>query len=139
MKAFLDASLLIYLNTLVGPDREAIGQFYQRLLTEELYTNLLVIDETLHISHSRYAVPYNLTLNFCRNIILPYTEVIPVEKADLDLLATYLETYRLKPSDAIHLATMRKRGINNIVSEDEEFDQVRQVERIWLKRRKRAR
>ncbi|MEM2494139.1 MAG: type II toxin-antitoxin system VapC family toxin [Nitrososphaerota archaeon] len=40
--------------------------------------------------------------------------------------------YNLKPSDAIHLATMEKVGIKNIVTEDEDFDKVKEVKRIWL-------
>ena len=39
---------------------------------------------------------------------------------------------QVKPSDAIHLATMDKLGITSIVSEDEELDAVKGIKRVWL-------
>ncbi|MEM1574817.1 MAG: type II toxin-antitoxin system VapC family toxin, partial [Nitrososphaerota archaeon] len=62
---------------------------------------------------------YDVTLDFLPNILLPYIE-------------KFLLNYNLKPSDAIHLATMEKVGIKNIVTEDEDFDKVKEVKRIWL-------
>jgi predicted nucleic acid-binding protein len=38
----------------------------------------------------------------------------------------------MKPSNAIHLAVMEKEGILNIVSEDNEFDGVKEIKRTWL-------
>jgi hypothetical protein len=38
----------------------------------------------------------------------------------------------LKPSDALHLGVMRSNGINLIISEDEDFDKVKGVKRIWI-------
>jgi len=40
--------------------------------------------------------------------------------------------YYIKPSDVIHLATMDKAGIALIASEDEDFDAVPGVKRVWL-------
>lgn len=41
--------------------------------------------------------------------------------------------YGLKPSDALHIASMDKVEIRHIVSEDKEFDKVPFIERKWLK------
>jgi predicted nucleic acid-binding protein len=38
----------------------------------------------------------------------------------------------LRPSDAIHIGAMRSNGIKLIVSEDEDFDKVEGVKRIWI-------
>jgi predicted nucleic acid-binding protein len=67
-----------------------------------------------------------------KNTVLPYAEVLPVEEKDSKPAEKYLLKYGLKPSDAIHLATMEKAGISNIVSEDREFDKVRGIKRIWI-------
>ncbi len=40
--------------------------------------------------------------------------------------------YGLKPSDAIHVATMKKAGTAEIVSEDRDFDKIDWVKRIWI-------
>jgi predicted nucleic acid-binding protein len=57
---------------------------------------------------------------------------LPVEEEDFKPVEKYLLKYGLKPSDAIHLATMEKAGISNIVSEDREFDRVKGIKRIWV-------
>ena len=65
-KLFLDANLAIYLNTVTGEDRPIIDRFFKALLTERLFTNLLVLDETLYVSRRRYAVPRAMTMDFLR-------------------------------------------------------------------------
>jgi len=131
-KLFLDANLAIYLNTVTGEERPIIDEFFKSLLTEHLFTNMLVLDETLHVSRRRYAVPYAMTMNFLRRALLPYTEIIPIAEEDLQATEGYLTKYDMKPSDAIHLATMDKVGITSIISEDGELDSVKGIERVWL-------
>jgi len=131
-KLFLDANLAIYLNTMTGDERSTIDRFFKSLLGEHLFTNMLVLDETLHVSKRRYAVPYAVTMHFLRRAFLPYTEIIPIAEGDLKATEKYLTKYDVKPSDAIHLATMDKVGITSIVSEDEELDAVKGIRRIWL-------
>jgi len=132
LKIFLDSSFLIYLNASTDESRKPLEQLFKKILPEELYTNILVIDETLYISRKKYKIPYDLTFDFIRHVILPYTEIIPIEKIDLEPIRKYLIKYEIKPSDAIHLAAMEKKGINNIVSEDEDFDKIKGINRIWL-------
>jgi hypothetical protein len=131
-KLFLDANLVIYLITLTGEERPGVDRFYKSLLGERLFTNMLVLDETLHVSKRRYAVPYATTMNFLKRAFLPYTEIIPIAEEDLQSTERYLTKYDVKPSDAIHLATMEKLGITSIVSEDKELDTVKGIKRIWL-------
>ena len=131
-KLFLDANLAIYLNTLTGEERPTLDRFFKSLLKEPLFTNMLVLDETLHVSRRRYAVPYSMTMRFLIRALLPYTEIIPIAEEDLQATEMYLTKYDVKPSDAIYLATMDKVGITSIVSEDEELDAVKGIRRVWL-------
>jgi len=133
LKAFLDSTLLIYLNAMTGDDRRALDMFFRKLLNEALFTDLLVLDEVLYISRRNYKVPYEITLNFLRKIILPYAKIIALEEEDITPMERYLTKYNLKPSDAIHLATMEKAGVTHIVTEDQDYDRVKEVRRIWLK------
>jgi hypothetical protein len=133
-KLFLDANLVIYLNTMTGDERATIDQFFKDLLRDRLFINLLVLDEVLYISRSRYRVPYAVTMNFLRRTLLPYTEIIPIAEEDLKATERYLIEYDIKPSDAIHLATMDKAGITSIISEDKELDKVKGINRIWLEK-----
>jgi len=47
-----------------------------------------------------------------------------LDSKDYDLMKGIMVKYKLKPSDAIHLASMKKVGIKVIVSEDTDFDRV---------------
>jgi uncharacterized protein len=133
VKVFLDANLLIYLNTLGEKKEDSdLEKFYIELLKEDLYTNTLIIDEALYISMFRHKVPYNLTSEFLKTNVLPFSTVIPIDESDVSLMERYLGKYKLKPSDALHLSTMEKSGVNNIASEDVDFDDVREVKRIWF-------
>jgi len=55
MKLLVDASLLIYLNVPLEEERlSLVESFWKRLVREnELYTNMLVIDEVLYISKKK--------------------------------------------------------------------------------------
>jgi hypothetical protein len=131
-KLFLDANLVVYLNTVTGEQRAIIDRFFKSLLREHLFTNMLVLDETLYVSRRKYAVPYAMTMGFLRRAFIPYTEIIPIAEEDLQATERYLADYNVKPSDAIHLATMDKVGITSIVSEDAELDAVKGIKRVWL-------
>jgi predicted nucleic acid-binding protein len=131
-KLFLDANLVIYLNTVTGEQRPIIDRFFKGLLREHLFTNMLVLDETLYVSRRKYAVPYAITMDFLRRAFIPYTQIIPIAEEDLQATERYLADYDVKPSDAIHLATMDKLGITSIVSEDAELDAVKGIRRVWL-------
>ncbi|MFP3321264.1 MAG: type II toxin-antitoxin system VapC family toxin [Acidilobus sp.] len=38
----------------------------------------------------------------------------------------------MNPSDALHVAVMLNNSIRRILSEDRDFDKVKEVERVWL-------
>ncbi|MEQ9716220.1 MAG: type II toxin-antitoxin system VapC family toxin [Candidatus Asgardarchaeia archaeon] len=132
MKLFIDACFIIYLNTVTDEqDKKKLNNLLSRILGEELYTDLLVLDETLYISKKKYNVGYEITFNFIEEIILPFTSIVPIEEGDYKLMKGYIKKYNLKPSDAIHLAVMDKIGITTVVSEDEDFDKTH-IKRLWI-------
>ncbi|MFQ5712021.1 MAG: type II toxin-antitoxin system VapC family toxin [Candidatus Geothermarchaeales archaeon] len=134
MKIFLDSNFLIYMNTMTNEERESLDELFRKLLEESLFTNMLVVDETLYVS-KRFGLPYDVTFDFLRGIVLPHIQIIPIDEEDIILTEKYLLKYGMKPSDAIHLSTMEKSGINRIVTEDEDFDRVEEVKRVWLNTR----
>lgn len=122
------------MNTMTNEERESLDELFRKLLEESLFTNMLVVDETLYVS-KRFGLPYDVTFDFLRGIVLPHIQIIPIDEEDIILTEKYLLKYGMKPSDAIHLSTMEKSGINRIVTEDEDFDRVEGVKRVWLNTR----
>jgi predicted nucleic acid-binding protein len=141
-KAFLDASFMIYLDTLQakgdGPEesRDSIDNLYTRILKEySLFSNVLTLDETIYIAKAKYQVAYTDSIAFLKRAILPFVLLVPIGLEVFSASEKYMQKYGIKPADSLHLASMELEGINVIVSEDSGFDRLAKEEgisRIWI-------
>jgi len=134
VKVFLDAPLLVYLNTVADDQRRLVYEnFYLDMLSRhKLYTDVLVLDELIYVSKKKYSVPYDITLDFIDSIVLPYVTIVGLGEEEYQEATRLMLRHRLKPSDALHIAAMKTNGIRLVVSEDRELDRVPEVKRIWL-------
>ena len=134
MRVFIDANLLVYLNTLTTEDIRVIYEnFYLNLMAEHrIYTDVLVLDEVIYVSKKRYSVPYVTTLSFIESIVLPYTTILPLSEDEYREAAKLIEKYNVKPSDALHIGAMITNRIPTLVSEDKELDRISEIKRVWI-------
>ena len=130
MGIFLDASFLVYLNIDVA-EAEKIDELFRILLKEDLYTDVLVLDEVIYISKRKYGVPYDETIKLLDDLILPNVEILPIRIDEYLKARENILKYNLKPSDAIHLAVIENNGIQAIVTEDRDFRRV-PIKVIWV-------
>jgi predicted nucleic acid-binding protein len=133
MKVLVDASLLIYLNVPLDEDKtNLVESFWKRLIEiNELYTDMLIIDEVLYVSKKKYNIEYTETFEFLDNVVIPFVEILEIDSKIYSLFKLYLINYKLKPSDAIHAAIIKMHKLDAIVSEDKDYDIVG-IKRIWL-------
>jgi len=133
MKIFIDASLLIYLNVPMPENQtQLIYSFWKDLLSKhEIFTNLLVLDEVIYISKKKDDVEQKDTLEFIDHTILPHVEILPMGAELYPFFRLYTIKFSLKPSDALHAATVKRYGLDAIASEDRDFDRAG-IKRIWL-------
>ncbi|NJF24087.1 type II toxin-antitoxin system VapC family toxin [Thermococcus sp. Bubb.Bath] len=132
MKLFIDANLMIYMLTKTPDEAERLVEFYADLVyNHALYTNPLVLDETIHVSRKRYKVPYKTSLQFIDEKVIPYVKILPLTILDYLTAKEIILKYNLRPSDALHVATIQNNGLQAIVSEDEDFDKL-PIKRLWL-------
>ncbi|MFZ8825211.1 MAG: type II toxin-antitoxin system VapC family toxin [Desulfurococcales archaeon] len=133
MKVFIDAPLLIYLNTVTDPKTRILYEnFYIDILTRyKSYTDVLVLDELIYIS-KKNGIPQRITIEFIESNTLPYINIINLGEEEYRQAIKFLLDYNLKPSDFLHLGAMINNGINIIVSKDGEFDRVPIVKRLWI-------
>jgi uncharacterized protein len=133
MRIFLDANLLIYLNASMEESRLRYDDFYTELTSNNrLYTNDLVLDELLYISKKKFNVPYPASLEFIENVVLPFVEVLELGLPEYRTSTEIIMKTHLKPSDALHIASMRLNNISTIASEDRELDNAENINRIWI-------
>jgi len=135
LKIFLDSSYLIYLGYSMSDE---IFNYVTNFLRESvergdrLFVNMIVVDEVLWILTKKYKVPLSEAFELMDRL-MPLIEVIPLDYMDYDDMRRIMMNYGLKPSDALHVASMRKAGIKHIVSEDKEFDKIPWIKRTWLR------
>ncbi|EHP69949.1 putative nucleic acid-binding protein, contains PIN domain [Metallosphaera yellowstonensis MK1] len=126
---FLDANFIIYLNL----DVKKVENFYIKVLQEDqLALDSLVIDEVIYISKKKYNVNFNDTISFLDEVVLPNSLILPIRKEDYDKAKEIMLQYNLKPSDAFHVSIMLNNSISKIISEDKDFDRIKEIERLWL-------
>ena len=131
-KIFVDANLLIYLNIPLSEEQsDLVLDFFKFLLKNDLYTDILVLDEVIYISRKKYGVDNELTLEFIDKVIVSNFSIVPLGFNEYVKAKEYILRYNLKPSDAIHVAAMDSHGITLIASEDKAFDKTH-VERLWI-------
>ena len=61
---------------------------------------------------------------------LPNMEFIDAKKEIILKAQKILEKYNIKPRDAIHTATAMHLNIKEIISEDKDFDKIKEIKRI---------
>jgi len=134
LKIFIDATLFIYLNTITSSTRSIYERFYFDLIdNHELYTDALMLDETIFVSKRKYHVPYNVSIKFIEANVLPYVLVLSLGEEEYREAAKLISDYGIKPSDALHVAVMLNNNIELIATEDKEFDKIREVKRLWIR------
>ncbi|MHA1593910.1 MAG: type II toxin-antitoxin system VapC family toxin [Candidatus Baldrarchaeia archaeon] len=134
MRAFLDANLIIYLNTVREEGaRRVYEDFFMDVLERYvLFTDALVLDEVLYISKKKYGVPYEVTMELLDDVVLPFVRILPIGDEEFKVMRVVIEKYGLKPSDALHIAVCRRNNIEIIISEDTDFDGIENVRRVWI-------
>jgi len=134
MKIFIDAPLLIYLNTLTNSRyRTTYENFYIEILIKyKPYTDVLVLNELIYISRKKYNIPYKVSIKFIEANILPYTTILNLGEEEYNYATELINKHNLKPSDALHIGAMMNNNIKVLASEDREFDRIPEVERIWI-------
>lgn len=127
---FVDSNIPMYLVGADHPNKEAARRLLERAITdgELLVTDAEALQEILH----RYVAIDR------RDAIEPATaallgvvdEVFPVERTDVERARQIVLGTRLLARDAVHLAIMRRRGIDRILTFDRAFDEIDGIARV---------
>lgn len=128
---FIDSNVPMYLVGSPHPNKIAAEHAIAALIArrEKLATNTEVFQEILH----RYASIGRLdAIQATFDAVLGLVdEVFPIELENVERAKTILlGKYRLSARDAIHVAVMEQRGIQQILSFDKGFDRYPNVRRV---------
>jgi len=128
---YLDANVFIFAT--LGKD--SIGDAARHILANlkriDAKTCCLTIDELAWVVLRK--VDNATSVKACRAVLmLPDLDVVSVEYGDMWKMTELMDTFDLRPRDALHLAIMRRLSEKTIVTEDAHFDKA-QTKRIPIK------
>jgi predicted nucleic acid-binding protein len=127
---FVDSNIPMYLVGADHPNKDAARILLERAITdgEMLVTDAEVLQEILH----RYvAIDRRDAIEPASEALLGVVdEVFPVERADVERARGIVLATRLSARDAIHVAIMRRRGVDRILTFDRAFDEVGGITRV---------
>ena len=131
MKRYLDSNL--FLNPILYSDAKA--ERCKRIIKEilqnegEIVTSVLTWDEVTYVVEKKLGkiIAIKEGKNF---LSFPKLKIFDVNKNILIRAQKIVEKYRLKPRDAIHAATALASGCTEIISDDSDFDSVKEIKRI---------
>ena len=95
------------------------------------YTSTLTWDEVVWVV-SRVLGRHDGTNQGKKLLGFPNLEFINVDEGILTQAQTLIDKYKLNPRDAIHVASALGRKIKTVISDDEDFDQVKEIIRTPL-------
>ena len=100
------------------------------LSENKVYIDVLVLNELLYISKKKHNVPYDVSIEFIESIVLPYVEILPLRTEEFREASGIIKSFSMRPSDALHAAVILRSDISRIVSEDIEFDKIKELESL---------
>ena len=129
---FIDSNIPMYLIGAPHPNKDAARAAVERCISrgERLVTSAEVMQEILH----RYvAIRRTDAIQPALDALLGLVdEVFPIEAVDVtgarDVLATRAQ---MSARDALHVAVMKRRGVDAVLSFDAGFDAVAWLERLY--------
>jgi len=132
-KKYLDSNVFIY--PLLYEDDKAIAckEIMEALINKnfEAYTSVLCWDEFVYILRKERGKETAVKEGE-KFLKFPHLLFLDARKSVLFKAQQLMEEYKLKPRDAIHAATAILNHINEIISDDGDFDAVKEIKRIPL-------
>ena len=134
--AYIDSNVFIYpviYDTAAQEKARMAKELLLRIEKGELtaYTSTLTWDEVVWVV-SRVLGKRDGINQGKKLMGFPNLRFIEVNIMVLSTAQALLEKYNLKPRDAIHIASALSRNIRKIISDDEELERVKEIERIPL-------
>ena len=132
-KIYLDSTL--FLNSILYRDEKAkeCNKILSRLYNGEFFgvTSFLTWDEVVHITNKNLGKSVGLKKGE-EFLIFPNLIFVDVNKIVISKAQILMNEYNLNPRDAIHAATALLNNCNEIISDDADFDKIKELKRVKI-------
>jgi predicted nucleic acid-binding protein len=130
---YIDSNIFVYAAQSSAPKGEKAIKVIQSIQDGNLQaaTSILSFDEAVWILRRNIGEnPASIAVKGFFS--LPDLTIYDVTKEIFLMSLEIMQKEKLKPRDAIHVATMRVNNITKILTEDSDFDKVQKIKRIRL-------
>ncbi len=127
-KKYIDAS--VFIQAILRDDQNS-KKVLQKIVRKEIdgITTVLSWDELVYILEK--FINKNIAVVEGRKfLIFPNLRFVDAKKEIIMKAQKLIEEYDLRPRDAIHAATAISLNISEMISEDDDFDKVKELKRI---------
>ena len=130
---YLDANVFIYAALYSGEKGDNARKILMELpYSEKSITSALTLDEVVWVIWKETDRKTGI-LGGKNMMRMTNLDILPVEPKDINLAFNLMEQYeKLKPRDAIHLGVALNSGAKTIISDDSDFDEIKEIEREKL-------
>lgn len=128
-KKYIDAN--IFIQAVLRDDKKSIN-ILEKIIKKDFVavTNILSWDELVFVI-GKFLNRNVASIEGKKFLKFPNVEFIETKKETILKAQKLIEKYPLKPRDAIHAATAINLGIKEIISEDSDFDKIKELKRIF--------
>lgn len=132
---YVDANVFISSFLSQGQKTEHCKSILSRIASNDIpaFTSLLTWDEIAWIARKRLSIEDSIEEGK-KFLEFPYLRLVEVNELIIKMAQDMMERYNLKPRDAIHAATAISNGIKEIVSDDPDFDVIKEIKRIPIEK-----
>lgn len=132
---YLDANIFVYpiVNPLTEKKVVVCRKIALKIAAKEIlaYTSYLTWDEVVH-SVKKFLGKDIAVLEGKKFIRLANLNFLKVDEDVIFKAQELISKYNLNPRDALHAATALTNNINKIISDDSDFDKIKELKRIKL-------
>lgn len=134
---YVDSNVFLY-SVLYSPDLEPKAkrakEILQKIENKELSaaTSTLTWDEVVWVATKLLGRSGGISQGQ-KLLGFPNLEFVNVDEGVIALAQSLMDKYRISPRDSIHVASALSRKATIIISDDEDFDQIKEIKRIPLK------
>jgi len=128
---YLDTNILIYPIVSTNEKREECILILNKIINKEISacTSCLTWDEFFYSIKKALGREYAI-IEGKKLLQIPNLEVLEVNKMTISKAQEIAEAYKLDPRDAIHAASAILNDCKEIISDDPDFDKVKELKRI---------
>lgn len=135
MTVYVDSNIFIYpvVNPVDDVRAVACKKILSKIVNREIVavTSFLTWDEFVYVLREHLGRDAAVSEG-SKFLMFPYLTFLKVDERVISTAQSLLSSYDLQPRDAIHVASVLLHNIHEVISDDSDFDTVKEIKRIGI-------